>query len=424
MMKLIGSVKQQGQRYVPGAAKAAFPGRDHVQKFGVLLGAAIALMSSVVAAVAIDVKAAILRVDYQMQLPISRFELRPDDLGFAGAQLADEDNSTTGSFLGHVYETVATAVPPDGADAALDEILEQGIRLIVILARAEDLLRLTDRAAEAGALVFNASAPDTALRGADCRGNLLHTATSHAQQADAVAQFAIWKKWTDWVLVSGSNPGDVALAEAYRRAARKFGARIVDEREFEDTGGSRRTDSGHVLVQRQLPVFMQGLKSHDIVIAADETDYFAAYLPYHLWDPRPVMGSAGLRPRQMHGGHEAYGATQLQNRFEKIAGRYMQDEDYNAWIALRSVGEAVTRANTAEPDGVRAYLFSDQFELAGFKGQEVTFRDWNGQMRQQVLLFDDRITVSVSPQEGFLHQNALQDTLGLDRPENTCTAFN
>jgi len=225
-------------------------------------------------------------------------------------------------------------------------------------------------------------------------------------------------------LISGSNPQDVALADAYRRAATKFGAKIVEERVFEDTGGSRRTDSGHVLVQRQLPVFMQDLPRHDIVIAADESDYFASFLPYHLWDPRPVMGSGGLKPAQMHGGHEAYGATQLQNRFEDIATRYMKDIDYNVWIALRSVGEAVTRANTAEPDGVKAYLLSDQFELAGFKGHQVNYRDWNGQMRQQVLLFNNHITVSVSPQDGFLHQTALQDTLGLDRPESNCTAFN
>ena len=169
---------------------------------------------------------------------------------------------------------------------------------------------------------------------------------------------------------------------------------------------------------------MQGLRDHDVVIAADGSDYFAAYLPYHLWTPRPVMGSGGLRPVQMHGGHEAYGATQLQNRFEALAGRYMKDEDYNVWIALRSVGEAVTRANTAEPEGVKDYLLSDQFELAGFKGQQVNYRDWNGQMRQQVILHDGRITVSVSPQDGFLHQSSPQDTLGLDRPESQCTAFN
>lgn len=372
---------------------------------------------------AIEVRAAVLRIDYQMTRPISRFDERPADLGHAGALLADQDNGTTGSFLGHTYDTTLVAVPPDQADAALADILDDGIRLIAVLARQQDLLRLTDRAAQDGALVFNAQAPDVALRGEACRANLLHTATSHAQQADAVAQFAIWKNWRRWVLVSGSNPADVALAEAYRRAATRFGAKIVEERVFEDTGGARSTDSGHVLVQRQLPVFMQGLPDHDVVIAADETDYFGAYLTYHLWDPRPVMGSAGLRPVQMHGGHEAYGATQLQNRFEDIAGRYMTDEDYNVWIALRSLSEAVTRAGTAEPDGVRDYLLSDQFELAGFKGHQVNYRDWNGQMRQEVILADGRITVSVSPQEGFLHQHALQDTLGLDRPESDCEAF-
>jgi ABC transporter substrate binding protein (PQQ-dependent alcohol dehydrogenase system) len=54
----------------------------------------------------------------------------------------------------------------------------------------------------------------------------------------------------------------------------------------------------------------------------------------------------------------------------------------------------------------------------------VTFRGWNGQMRQPILLFDGRITVSVSPQEGFLHQRSPLDTMGLDQPESQCTAFN
>lgn len=374
-------------------------------------------------ALAIDVKTAVLRIDYQEQLPISRFDLLPDDLGIAGAMLAIEDNTTTGSFLGHTYELVSLAATPDTADQALESILDQGIQLVVVMARKDDLLRLTDRAAKAGALLFNARANDNSLRSEECRANLLHTALSHGQQADAVAQFALWKQWRRWVLVHGSDPVDQQIADAYRHAARKFGAKIVEEREFENTGGSRRTDSGHVLVQRQLPVFMQGLEEHDVVVAADGSDYFAAYLPYHLWTPRPVIGSAGLRAVQMHGGHEAYGATQFQNRFEALAGRYMKDEDYNAWVALRAVGEAVTRANTAEPEGVKDYLLSDQFELAGFKGHQVNFRDWNGQLRQQVILFDDRITVSVSPQDGFLHQFSVQDTLGLDRPNSACTAF-
>ena len=238
-----------------------------------------------------------------------------------------------------------------------------------------------------------------------------------------IAQFAVWKKWGDWFLLAGSNPKDVKLADAYRRAANKFGAKITEDRTFADTGGSRRTDSGHVLVQRQLPLDTQDVRDHDVVIAVDETDYFGRYLSYHLWTPRPVMGSGGLRPTTFHGAHEAWGATQFQTRFEELTDRYVRPEDYNTWLALRVIGEAVTRASTAKPDGVRDYALSDEFELAAFKGQKVTFRDWNGQLRQPILLYDGSITVSVSPQEGFLHQVSLLDTMGLDRAESSCKAF-
>ncbi|MEP6018417.1 MAG: ABC transporter substrate-binding protein [Paracoccaceae bacterium] len=380
-------------------------------------------LSGVVAA-AIDVKAGVLRIDYQTLLPISRYDLRPDDLGFAGALLADEDNGTTGSFLGHTYETTHVATAPDGADAALDQLLADGVRLIVVLANKNDLLRLTDTAQDAGALVFNATTPDTALRDDQCRGNLLHTAPSRAMNADAIAQFAVWKKWNEWFLIAGSNPNDVDMADAYRRAAAKFGAKIVEDRTFQDIGGSRRTDSGHVLVQRQLPTDTQDARDHDVVIAADGSDYFARYLSYHSWTPRPVMGAGGLRPVTFHGAHEAWGATQYHTRFEDLTRRYARPEDYNVWLALRVIGEAVTRANTADPTEVRDYALSDAFELAAFKGQKVTFRNWNGQLRQPILLFDGMITVSVSPQEGFLHQTSPLDTMGLDRPESKCSAFN
>ncbi|MEO0386978.1 MAG: ABC transporter substrate-binding protein [Pseudomonadota bacterium] len=389
-----------------------------------VLSALACIVTSAGAGLALDMRAAVLRIDYPTLLPISRYDLAPDDLGFAGAVLADQDNGTTGSFLGHTYETTHVATPPEGADAALDALIADDIRLFVILARGGDLLRLTDRAAEVGALVFNARAPDTALRDDQCRANLLHIAPSRAMEADAVAQFAVWKRWTDWFLLEGTNPEDLAIGAAYRAAARKFGARIVEDRSFADPGGSRRTDSGHVLVQRQLPLDTQEARDHDVVIAADATDYFARYLSYHVWTPRPVMGAGGLRPVTMHGAHEAWGATQYQTRFEDVAGRYVQPEDYNVWLALRVVGEAVTRANTVAADGVRDYALSDAFELAAFKGQKVTFRAWNGQLRQPILLYDGMITASVSPQDGFLHQTSPLDTMGLDRPESACTAFN
>lgn len=373
---------------------------------------------------ALEIKAAVLRIDPPRLAPISRYEKFPEDNGFAGAQLADEDNGTTGTFLGHTYETTTVAVPPEEADAALDAILADGIRFIILMADDADLARLADRAAQDGAVVFNAQAEGVALRDNECRANVLHVVPSRAMRADAVAQFALWKRWPRWFLIHGSNPEDQALADAYRRAAKKFGGRIAEEREFEDTGGSRRTDTGHVLVQRQLPVFTQDADDHEVVIAADESDVFAPYLPFHLWTPRPVMGAAGLRPVTIHGAHEAWGATQFQRRFEELTGRYIREEDYQVWLSLRVLGEAVIRTSSNDPQTILDYAISDEFELAAFKGVPVTFRPWNGQLRQPILLYDGRITVSVSPQDGFLHQVSPLDTLGLDKPESSCTAFN
>ena len=387
-----------------------------------MLLVSVCLGLSALPARAVELDAAVFRIDYPTIAPISRFDATPGDLGFAGAQLATEDNNTTGGFLGHSYETETVSAPPEEADAAFGRLLEAGHEIIVVLARGEDLLRLAEMAGPER-LVLNAGAREVALRSEDCRANVLHIAPSEAMLADAVAQFAVWKKWTDWYLIHGSNPADLARAEAYRRAAVKFGARIVEEREFEDTGGARRTDSGHVLVQRQIPAFSQGAADHDVVVAADASDVFAPYLPFHLWDPAPVMGAGGLRPVTFHGGQEAWGATQFQTRFEEIAGRYVREADYQVWLALRVIGEAVTRANTGETAALREYLLSDAFEVAAFKGVPVTFRTWNGQLRQPILLFDGRITASVSPQDGFLHQRSPLDTLGLDAPESGCTAF-
>lgn len=382
----------------------------------------MALAGVVTPAAAVEIRIGILRVDYPELVPISRYDRKPDDLGFAGGKLGDEDNQTTGSFLGHQYSTVTVATPPENAEAAAQKLVGEGIRYLVVLGHGEDVLRVAD-AAGPDVLVFNGSAPDTRLRDTECRANLFHVAPSRAMLADAVAQFLIWKKWNRWFLIEGSHPDDKKLGEAYRRSAAKFGAKIVEERVFEDTGGSRRADSGHVLVQRQIPVFTQGAAEHDVIVAADESDVFALYLPFHAWDPRPVAGSAGLRPVSFHAAHEAWGATQFQRRFEKLSGRYMQSEDYNTWLAVRVIGEAVTRTGSADPKALKAYLLSDAFELAAFKGQKVTFRSWNGQLRQPILLTDSKITISVSPQEGYLHQHSLLDTLGIDKPESACKAF-
>lgn len=367
-----------------------------------------------------EYRAAVLRVDTPGPLPISRLDLPPDNLGFAGGALGTADNATTGSFMKQTFVTEDVLATPETAEAEMQRLLDGGTRFIVVLADEAMTVRLADLAGDR-ALLFNASASGDVLRNADCRPNLLHTAPSDAMLADALAQFLVWKRWGEWFLIEGSHIEDTALADAYRRAAKKFGAKITEERVFEDTGGARRTDSGHVQVQAQMPVFTQRAEDHDVVVAADRAGVFAAWLPFHTWEPRPVAGSGGLMPVSWHPAHEAWGAMQWQTRFEKANNRHARPEDYQVWMALRSLGEAATRTTSDDFDTLVEFITGPRFELAAFKGQKLTYRDWDGQLRQPVLLSVGPVTVSVSPQDGFLHQVSQLDTLGTDRGETGCT---
>jgi ABC transporter substrate binding protein (PQQ-dependent alcohol dehydrogenase system) len=366
-----------------------------------------------------------IKIGYLHQAPsrirISLIDIPAANDGLAGAQLATEDDNATGRFLNQRY-TLIEKLLGEGDDpvAAMNALADQGASFIVTSLDADRLLRVADAGRARGETLINASALDERLREQDCRANVIHVAPTRSMLADALAQYLIWKKWRRWVLLTGSHENDGLFAEALRHAAIRFGAKIVEEREFKDSGGARRTDSGVAEIQRQMPVVTQGLPDHDVLVAADESEVFAGYLPYRTWDPRPVAGSAGLVPVTWNAAFDQWGAVQLQNRFTKAFSRPMTAQDMQAWTAVRMIGEAAVRANSGEPDKMLAYIKSPEFSVAAFKGQKLTLRDWNLQLRQPILLFDGRNTVSVSPQEGFLHQVSALDTLGLDRPETKC----
>jgi ABC transporter substrate binding protein (PQQ-dependent alcohol dehydrogenase system) len=355
------------------------------------------------------------------QQAISLLDKTPPDGGLAGAKLAISDNDTTGRFMDQRFELSDARVRADDDPASvLAAMTDRGIRLILTDIPADRLLKFAAAGRANGVVLFNIRAPDDALRQQDCRDNVIHVAPSRSMLADALAQYLVWKKWSRWVLVYGSHPEDALLADAYRRAAKRFGARIVKDREYTDTGGARQTDSGVVQTQQQMPVFTQGLPDYDVLVAADENAVFGDYLPYRTWDARPVAGSAGLRPVTWDPGSESWGGAQLQDRFIRVAHRRMTELDMQAWTACRMIGEAASRSASADPAKIMAEMKGADFGVAAYKGQKLTLRNWDWQLRQPILLSDGRTVVSVSPQPGFLHQVTELDTLGIDRPETKC----
>ncbi|MEE3627636.1 ABC transporter substrate-binding protein [Nitrospirillum sp. BR 11752] len=353
-------------------------------------------------------------------LPQSFLDQPPDDDGVQGARLALADNTTTGRFIHQAYHLEEALEPDaDAVVAAFKRLVAQGYRAFVTDVPADLLLRLADLAEAKDATLLDATTTDDALRGDKCRRNVLHLLPSRAMLADALMQYLAVKNWRDILLVAGPNPEDKLYADALRKSARKFRLKIVADKPWTYDPGARRTDTGHYAIGAEVARFTQGIK-YDVLVVADEGDNFGDELGYRATDPRPVAGTQGLVPAAWARPFEQWGATQLQARFLKQAGRWMTERDYGAWMAVRALGEAATRGGSVEGAAMTAYLRKPEFELAAFKGARLSFRAWDGQLRQPVLLADARSLVSVSPQPGFLHETSELDTLGPDQPETTC----
>lgn len=373
------------------------------------------LMQVAQADVAVDI--GYLHVAQPLPPTLSNLDPVPADLGLAGAQTGLQDNATTGKFLGHGYALQAVQTPVGGDYLADAQSLLSQSPFLLVNAAADALTAIADLPQAQGALLFNVAAGDTALRDTDCRRNVLHTLPSDAMRTDALAQVFVQKRWTDLVMITGTYPKDVAYAQAMRRSLTKFGLKLSDEKQWAFDADMRRNAA------QEVPLFTQDFGDYDALIVADEAQDFGRYILYNTWAARPVSGSEGLSPVTWSAVIEQWGASQLQSRFAATSARDMMPVDYAAWAAVRTIGEAVTRTGQAEAQAVRGYILSDGFELAGFKGRPLSFRRWNGQLRQPIAVAHPRAVVAQAPLEGFLHRINELDTLGLDAPESKCEDF-
>jgi len=337
-----------------------------------------------------------------------------DDEGFYGVKLAIEDNLTTGRFVGHDYKAEFHRVLlEENLTEEYQKLINSGNKIFVVDLNEKEIQSLYDNSSSKDVIIFNVRSKSDSLRNDKCRNNLFHIPPSYSMLSDALTQYLVKKKWNKWFLVTGPDANDKKYADALKKSAKKFNIKIKKEKIWDFTADLRRTAG------KEVPIFTKGEK-YDVLVVADEKGEFGEYLSYRTWDPRPIAGTQGLKPTSWHRTHEQWGATQMQNRFRRESGRWMTEVDYHAWTAVRSIGEAITRTNSNDVSIIKEYLSGEKFGLGAYKGVKVSFRSWNGQLRQPILLAAPRSMVSVSPQEGYIHPVSELDTMGKDQPESTC----
>ncbi len=335
--------------------------------------------------------------------------------GLKGARLGILDNNTTGQFTHQGFKLREFVIPPEEeAATAFKALVREGYHYVILDLPARLIDQLARLPEADKLLLLDVASRDDVLRGTRCRANVLHFQPSHAMRADALAQYLMKKRWKQWLLTIGNDPQDTLFAAAIRQAAKKFGAKITIEKTWDHHFNNRRSP------ESEIPVFTQE-DDYDVVVVADEALTFGDILPYRTWLPRPVAGTSGLTPVSWDKTHEAWGALQLQQRFHELAGHWMTEVDYGAWLAVRTLGEAATRVKSIDFDAIKAFILGPDFTLAGFKGVPLSFRPWDHQLRQPLLLAGERSLIAVAPIEGYLHPKNELDTLGADTAETSCS---
>jgi ABC transporter substrate binding protein (PQQ-dependent alcohol dehydrogenase system) len=98
----------------------------------------------------------------------------------------------------------------------------------------------------------------------------------------------------------------------------------------------------------------------------------------------------------------------------------MQGSDWAAWAAVKSIIESVLRTRSPDFKTIEAYLRSDRLNLDAYKGTPVSYRSWDNQLRQPVLLHTYNAITDRAPIRGFLHPTENMDTLGYDQADRLC----
>ncbi len=334
---------------------------------------------------------------------------------YAGAEAALRESRVIGRALGLDLNLArAEAATPDALAAAVRGLRDDSsARFVVVDADAAALLALADALRDDGVLLFNISEPADRLRRADCRAGLMHVIPSRAMLTDAMAQYLAAQNWRRVLVLRGPLPDDAALADAFARSAAKFGLRIVAAKPFVLSNDPRERGRNNVRLLTAEP-------AHDVVFLADSDGEFGRYVPYQAQQPRLVVGTEGLIASAWHWAWERHGAPQLNQRFEKLAGREMSDADWAAWAAVRLIVEALTRTGSTEFEALSTYLKGDALTFDAYKGNPASFRPWNNQLRQPLLLHTHNAVAERAPLDGFLHRTDILDTLGIDQPESDC----
>ena len=99
----------------------------------------------------------------------------------------------------------------------------------------------------------------------------------------------------------------------------------------------------------------------------------------------------------------------------------MESKDWSAWVAIKTLVEAVLRVKSTNNDKIIEYITSNKLNLDGSKGISLSYKKKSNQLRQTILLTtsDNWVTIK-APLDDFQNNSNKLDTLGISPKDITC----
>jgi len=353
---------------------------------------------------------------YQQRRIERNYPAQPAGRAQDGAALAAEEAALELESMGHKL-VVKSFLAPTAADLprAIAQMKTAKVQHVLLdLPDADIKAALASASAALGpAIFFNIGSGLDDLRGASCAANLLHTYPSEAMRADALAQYLAARNWKEALLLYGPTDTDQLQREALLRAAKRYGIKLAKQTAFKLSSDPREREQSNVRL-------LTNDKAFEVVLVTDADGEFARGVPYNTQWPRPVLGANGLVALAWHPQWGRNGAPQLTRRFTRAAKRPMAGQDWAAWAAVKAVVGVLSEAPKASVPEQLKLLRSGVVAVDGFKGPRLTFRGWDGQLRQPIFLGHADGVAVVAPFDGVMHPTEVLDTLGVDEKESAC----
>ena len=358
------------------------------------------------------------------------------------AQLAvEEANYIAGAFGKVVRLLTEVATSPDDADKKATKLVRQG-GAKTLLGGGDDRLSGALQAASTreGIIYLNTMSRSEAVRGAPCHRLTFHVEASLAMYADAIGQWLVrGAKKTRWGFLTPETEAGAEIERMVERARKRQGGTTAGRQVV--SAGTRDYRAALTTLAKAGPdVLVINLDGSSLLAALAQVKELGLQVEvagvvmeaFEFWQAEPAK-LTGVWPALWFHGFSRYSGRELNKRLAEALGQPAESRAWATFTAVKAAWEAVLRGGRTDTAGLVSF-FEKGRGMDAHKGQPLTFRPWDHQLRQPLMVLRSKVPAPESPRWDIFEllgevplrgtpgksQEEILDTLGLSEAESAC----